>query len=59
MEADEQSLVWAFMPERRIRRGIIVEREMLEAEHRRCDIIPGLNRTNLSLHAELGLVGTL
>jgi hypothetical protein len=58
MGADEQSLDWAFMPERR-RRGIIVEREMLEAEHRRCDIIPGLNRTNLSLHAELGLVGTL
>jgi hypothetical protein len=57
MEADEQSLVWAFMPERRIRRGIIVERGMVESEHRGCDIIPALKRTNMSLPTELGFTG--
>jgi hypothetical protein len=41
------------MPERR-RRGIFVERGMMESEHRRCDIISGLKRTNVSLHTELG-----
>jgi hypothetical protein len=54
MGADEQSLDYAFTAERRIRRGIFVERRMMESEHRRCDIIPGLKRTNMSLHTEPG-----
>jgi hypothetical protein len=38
MEADEQSLDWLLMPERR-RRAVFVERGMMESERRRCDII--------------------
>ena len=57
MGADEQSLDWAFMPERR-RRGIFVEHGMIKCERRRCGIIPGLKRTNMSLPTELGLKGS-
>jgi hypothetical protein len=47
----EQCLDRAFIPERR--RGIFVERGTMESERRSCDIIPGLKRTNMSLHTEL------
>ena len=33
------------------------ERGMMESEHHRCDIIPGLKRTDMSLPTELGLTG--
>jgi hypothetical protein len=40
MGADDQSLDWALIPQRR-GRGIFVERKMMKSERRRCDIIPG------------------
>ena len=58
MGADEQSLDWAFIAERRKCR-VFVQRGMMGAEQRSCDIIPGLKRTNMLLRTELGLMGAL
>jgi hypothetical protein len=54
MGADEHSLDCALIPKRRIRRGIVVERGLMEPERRiRCDIIPAWKKANMSLRRGL------